>query len=332
VRSALSFCLLIPLLTASSVAASAADNDLLVAAYDVAREAYKDLSASYTAQHPGTTFTLSHGGSSKQARAVVDGLPADLVAMNQALDIDQIAKVGLLPKDWATLQPHDSSPSWSAILFVVRKGNPKGIKDWGDLTHEGVAAIIPNPKTSGNGRYSYLAAWSWAQHQTGGTPATAEAFVADLFLHVPVLDAGGRGATTTFAQRGIGDVLLTFENEIALVRKEFADEGFEVVVPSRTIRADNPVAVVAKNASRKGNTEAAQGFLAFHFSHDGQEIFARNHLRPTDEQVLAAHASEFPALNLATIAEFGGWSKAQAEHFADGGIYDRIAKKNNNRR
>ena len=330
--SLLLFPLIAPLLFGTSATAQAADGELLVAAYDVAREVYKDLGSAYTAAHPGTTFNFSHGGSSKQARAVVEGLPADLVAMNQALDIDQIAKANLLPKDWATLQPNGSSPSWSTILFVVRKGNPKGIKDWSDLTREGVAVVIPNPKTSGNGRYSFLAAWAWALHQPGGTPAKAESFVADLFLHVPVLDAGGRGATTTFAQRGIGDVLLTFENEIALVSKEFAAEGFETVVPSLSIRADNPVAVVTKVADHKGNTAAAQDFLAFHYSTAGQEIFARNHLRPADEKVLSAHAADFPAVNLVTIADFGGWTKAQADLFADGGIYDRIAKKNNDRR
>ena len=309
----------------------AADGELLVAAYDVAREVYKDLTTAYTAANPGTTFTLSHGGSSKQARAVIDGLPADVIAMNQALDVDQVAKANLLPRDWATRQPHGSSPSWSVILFIVRKGNPKGIKDWNDLTRDGVATIIPNPKTSGNGRYSYLAAWSYALRQPGGDAAKAEAFVSDLFFHVPVLDAGGRGATTTFAQRGIGDVLLTFENEVALIQQEFKDQGFETVVPSLSIRADNPVAVVDKNIDRKGNRAAAEGFLAFHFSPAGQELFAKHHIRPSDEQVLAAHAAAFPTVPLAGIGDFGGWAKAQADHFADGGAYDRIAKKNKDR-
>lgn len=309
----------------------AADGELLVAAYDVAREVYKDLTATYTAANPGTTFTLSHGGSSKQARAVIDGLPADLVAMNQALDIDQVAKANLLPKDWATRQPHGSSPSWSVILFIVRPRNPKGIKDWNDLTREGVAAILPNPKTSGNGRYSYLAAWSYALRQPGGDEAKAESFVSDLFFHVPVLDAGGRGATTTFAQRGIGDVLLTFENEVALIQQEFKDQKFEVVVPSLTIRADNPVAIVDKNVDRKGSRAAAESFLAFHFSTAGQDLFAKHRIRPSDEKVLAAHAADFPSVPLVGIADFGGWAKAQADHFADGGVYDRIAKKNKDR-
>ena len=308
-----------------------ADNELLIAAYDVAREAYKDLTATYSAAHPGVVFSTSHGGSSKQARAVIDGLQADVVAMNQALDIDQIAKANLLPKDWATLQPHGSSPSWSTILFVVRKGNPKGIKDWNDLTREGVSVIMPNPNTSGNGRYSYLAAWAYALRQPAGDAAKAEAFVGQLFLHVPVLDAGGRGATTTFAQRGIGDVLLTFENEVDLVRKEFAEDGFEQVVPSLSIRADNPVAVVERVAQRKDNAAVAADFLAFHFSTEGQELFAKHHLRPSDEKVLAAHAADFPTIPLATIDDFGGWTKAQAEHFADGGTYDRIIKKNKDR-
>ena len=323
--------LLLLLATLPAVPVHAADSELLVAAYDVAREVYKDLTAAYTAAHPDTTFTLSHGGSSKQARAVIDGLPADLVAMNQALDIDQVAKANLLPKDWATRQPHASAPSWSVILFLVRAGNPKGIKDWNDLTREGVSVIVPNPKTSGNGRYSYLAAWSYALRQPGGDAATAESFVSDLFFHVPVLDAGGRGATTTFAQRGIGDVLLTFENEVALVRQEFTDQGFAVVVPSLSIRADNPVAIVDKNVDRKGTRAAAEGFLAFHFSPAGQELFAKHHIRPADEAVLAAHAADFPTVPLAGIADFGGWAKAQADHFADGGAYDRIAKKNKDR-
>ncbi len=324
--------LLIPLLLISCASlARAAEEPLLVAAYDVAREAYQGLIKAYTAAHPETSFTLSHGGSSKQARAVIDGLRADVVAMNQALDIDQIAKFNLLAKDWAGRHPHGSSPSWSTILFLVRADNPKGIADWRDLTKPGVAVIIPNPKTSGNGRYSYLAAWAWAQRQPGGDAAKAEGFVADLFFHVPVLDAGGRGATTTFAQRGIGDVLLTFENEIDLIQKEFPDQKFIRVVPSLSIRADNPVAVVDKNVARKGSTAAAEGFLAFHFSPAGQEIFAQHHLRPSDDAVLAAHAADFPKLNLVGIDEFGGWGKAQAEHFVDGGAYDRIVKRNKDR-
>ena len=319
------------LLLISAAAARAADNELLLAAYDVSREVYKDLTAAYVAAHPGTTFSQSHGGSSKQARAVIDGLKADVVAMNQALDVDQIAKAGLLSTNWAGLHPNSSAPSWSTILFVVRKGNPKGIKDWNDLVRSDVAVVLPNPKTSGNGRYSYLAAWSYALKQPGGDAAKAQTFVADLLLRVPVLDAGGRGATTTFAQRGIGDVLLTFENEIALIRQEFASEGFEQVVPSLSIRADNPVAVVEKVATRKGTLDVARDFVAFHFTAPGQELFAKHHLRPADAQVLAAHAAEFPTVALVTIADFGGWTAAQAEHFGDGGIYDRIVKRNKDR-
>ncbi len=324
--------LLLPLLLiATASVARAADEPLLIAAYDVAREVYQGLTKAYSAAHPETSFTLSHGGSSKQARAVIDGLRADVVAMNQALDIDQIAKVNLLAKDWADRHPHGSSPSWSTILFLVRAANHNVIADWGDLTKPDVAVVLPNPKTSGNGRYSYLAAWAWAQRQPGGDAAKAEGFVADLLAHVPVLDTGGRGATTTFAQRGIGDVLLTFENEIALIQKEFPDQHFVRVVPSLSIRADNPVAVVDKQAARKGSTAAAEAFVAFHFSPVGQELFAQHHLRPSDETVLAGHAAEFPALTLVTIADFGGWGKAQADHFADGGIYDRIVKRNRDR-
>lgn len=322
---------LIPLLLLSGLSLGsslqAADEPLLVASYDVAREVYKDLTAAFIAKDPGD-IQLSHGGSSKQARAVIDGLPADLVSMNQSLDIDQIAKAKLLPADWSTKQAYGSAPSWSEIQFVVRAGNPKGIKDWGDLLKDDIAVVIPNPKTSGNGRYSYLAAWAWALHQPGGTPETAKAFVKKLFTHVPVLDAGGRGATTTFAQRGIGDVLLTFENEIWLVRKEFAADAPTVVVPSLTIRADNPVAVVTKVAAHKGTTRRAEAFLAFHFTPEAQELFAKHGIRPADEKILAAHQADFPTVPYVTVdQDFGGWAKAQAEHFADGGIYDQITRK-----
>lgn len=326
---------LLPLLFAAcTVIASvapmrAADSELLVASYDVAREVYKDLNAAFVAEHPGLVIQMSHGGSSKQARAVIDGLNADAVAMNQSLDVDQIAKAGLLPKDWATRKPLNSSPSWSVIQFLVRPGNPKGIKDWGDLVKPGIAVILPNPKTSGNGRYSYLAAWGWAMRQPGGSPASAEQFVGQLFAQVPVLDAGGRGATTTFAQREIGDVLLTFENELHLIRKELADQKYEVVVPSVSIRADNPVSVVDRTAAKKGNADLANAYIDFHFTAQAQEIFAKNGLRPADPAILAKHAAEFPDSTLVSVElNFAGWANAQATHFADGGIYDRIVKAN----
>ena len=305
--------------------------ELLNASYDVARSLYQDLNPAFVAEwsksHKGETLQIdqSHGGSSKQARAVIDGLEADVVSMNNPLDIDAVAKAGLLPTDWQSRLPNHSSPSWSAILFIVRKGNPKGIHDWDDLIKPGVQVIVPNPKTSGNGRYSYLAAWQYARSKANGGDDAALAFEKKLFGNVPVLDTGGRGATTTFAQRGLGDVLLTFENEVGLIRSEFGADQFEVVVPSLTVRADNPIARVDKVAAKKGNTELAQAYLQFHYTPAAQEIFAHNGLRPIDEKVLKAHAAEFPALKLFDVDQaFGGWTKAQAEHFADGGSFDRV--------
>lgn len=314
----------------AGLAAQAAE-PLLNVSYDVARGVYKDLNPAFVAEwkaKTGETLKIeqSHGGSSKQARAVIDGLAADVVTMNNPLDIDAIAdRAGLLPKDWQKLLPNHSAPSWSTILILVRKGNPKGIRDWNDLVRPGVKPIIPNPKTSGNGRYSYLAAWEYAKRQPGGSDASAKDFVGKLFANVPVLDTGGRGATTTFAQRGIGDALLTFENEVQLIREELGADQFEVVIPSLTIRADNPVAVVARNAARKGNSASALAYLQFHYSPAGQEILARNGLRPVDEAVLARHAGTLPALNLFTVEQaFGSWPNAQKLHFADGALFDQI--------
>ncbi|HEX4895912.1 MAG TPA: sulfate ABC transporter substrate-binding protein [Solimonas sp.] len=310
---------------------AAATDELLNVSYDVARGVYKDLNPAFVARwqaegNPALRIDQSHGGSAKQARAVIDGLRADVVSMNSPLDIDAIARAGLIKADWATRLPHASSPSWSTILFVVRKGNPRQIRDWNDLVRPGVKVVLPNPKTSGNGRYSYLAAWQYALRQPGGSEARAREFVSTLLRNVPVLDTGGRGATTTFAQRGVGDVLLTFENEVKLIVQEFGADRFEVVVPSLTVRADNPVAVVDRNASRKGSSRAAEAYLRFHFSPEGQEILARNGLRPSDEAILRRHAAQFPAVNLFTIDEaFGGWTQAQKTHFADGGSFDQIA-------
>lgn len=310
--------------------AAHADTPLLNVSYDVARNLYKDLNPAFIQDwkaKTGQTISIdqSHGGSSKQARSVIDGLGADVVTMNNPLDIDAIAKAGLLPKDWAKKFPNEASPSWSPILFLVRKGNPKRIKDWDDLVKADVKLVIPNPKTSGNGRYSYLVAWQYALRQPGGDDAKARAFVGKLFRNVPVLDTGGRGATTTFAQRGIGDVLLTFENEIALIQKEFPNERFERVVPSLTVRADNPVAVVERVATKKGHTQLAQAYLNYHFSAAGQDVIARNDLRPTDASVLARYTDRFPAVQAFSVAEaFGSWPKAQATHFADGGLFDQI--------
>jgi sulfate transport system substrate-binding protein len=313
---------------------SAHATELLNASYDVARPFYKDFNPAFIAdwkQQTGETISVnqSHGGSSKQARAVIDGLEADVVTMNNPLDIDAIASNGgQLPKDWQKRLPHDSAPSWSAILFIVRKGNPKNIKDWDDLVKPGVQVVIPNPKTSGNGRYSYLAAWQYARTRPGGSDTSSVDFEQKLFGNVPVLDTGGRGATTTFAQRGVGDVLLTFENEVNLIRDEFGKDAFEVVIPSLTVRADNPIALVDKVAAKKGTTKVAEAYLKFHYSPAAQEIFAKNGIRPIDDAVLKKHAADFPALKLFTVDQaFGGWAKAQAVHFADGGTFDLIYRK-----
>ncbi|NKF21683.1 sulfate ABC transporter substrate-binding protein [Solimonas marina] len=299
---------------------------LLNASYDVARDFYRQFNPAFTAywkQKTGTDIIVqqSHGGSSKQARAVIDGLDADVLTTNNPLDIDAVAAAGLVGKDWARRFAHHASPSWSTILFLVRKGNPKHIHDWNDLTRADVRVIMPNPKTSGNGRYSYLAAWQYALTLPGGDDATARHFVAALLHNVPVFDTGGRGATTTFVQRGVGDVLLTFENELFLIRKEFGDQGFEIVAPSISIRADNPVAVVDKVATEKGNTTLARAYLEYHYSHTGQELLAANGLRPADETVLAEHAAEFPKLRLFSIDD---WPKTYAKHFADGGVLDQL--------
>ncbi|MET0281749.1 MAG: sulfate ABC transporter substrate-binding protein [Steroidobacteraceae bacterium] len=314
--------------------APAADYRLLNAAYDVARDVYRDMNpafiAHWRATHPSDALKIdmSHGGSSKQARAVMDGLAADFVAMNSSLDIDAIAASGLLAKDWARQLPQAASPSWSTIMFIVRKGNPRQVRDWNDLIRPGVGVVVPNPKTSGNGRYSYLAAWEYARRLPGGSDATARAFVARLLYNVPVFDSGGRAATTTFVQRGIGDVLLTFENELRLISAEFKDQQFQIIVPSLSVRADNPVAVVTNVAEKRRTRAVAEEYARFHFTVAGQEIFARHGLRPADPAVLARHASDFPAVNLFTVDQaFGGWAQAQRTHFSDGGIFDQIMEK-----
>lgn len=306
------------------------DTTLLNVSYDVTREFYKEYNPAfekYWKEKTGETVTInqSHGGSSKQARSVIDGLAADVVTMNQANDIDILhERGGLVPADWQRRLPHNSSPTASTTVFLVRKGNPKGIKDWTDLVKPGVGVILPNPKTSGNGRYSYLAAWG-AVVKRGGDETQARDFVARLFANVPILDTGGRGATSTFAQRGIGDVLLTFENEVSLITKELGDSQFEVVYPPVSILAENPVAVVDKVVDKRETRALAQAYLEYLYSEEGQEIAARHHLRPRLEGVAARHAAEFPALELFTVEEmFGGWKRAQRIHFDDGGVFDQI--------
>jgi len=310
-----------------------AETVLLNASYDVTREFYKEFNPAFVAHWKATTggtltVNQSHGGSSKQVRSVIDGLAADVVTMNGVPDVDQLAKSALIPADWAKRLPNESVPYTSAILFVVRKGNPKGIKDWSDLVREGVSVVIPNPKTSGNGRYSYLAAWIYALRQPGGSEATARDFVKKLFGNVPVLDTGGRGATTTFAQRGIGDVLLTFENEAALIGKELGQDAVETVVPSASILAENPVVWVDKVVKKKGTEKEAKAYLEYLYSPEAQVLAAKYYFRPFDQSALAKFPGRFPSLPLYSVPEFfGTWEKAQKAHFADGGTFDQIYQK-----
>jgi sulfate/thiosulfate-binding protein len=318
------------------VAPASAETTLLNVSYDPTRELYKAFNAAFAAHWQKETgeeiaVDTSHGGSGKQARAVIDGLEADVVTLALAYDIDEIAsRAGLLPADWQKRLPHNSSPYTSTIVFLVRKGNPKGIQDWGDLVKEGVEVITPNPKTSGGARWNYLAAWGWALKQPGGTPDTAKAFVRALYRQVPVLDSGARGSTTTFVQRGIGDVLLAWENEAFLAVKELGPDQFDIVVPSVSILAEPPVALIDKVVDKKGTRKVAEAYLEFLYSPEGQEIAAQNFYRPTDPTVAAAHEKDFPKVNLITIDEvFGGWKQAQPEHFGDGGTFDQIYQAGN---
>ena len=310
-----------------------ADVTLLNASYDVTRELYKDINPAFTqhwAQTKGEKVTIdqSHGGSSKQAMSVANGLEADVVTMNQDTDIDLLARNGLLPTDWRQRLPFDSAPYTSTSVFLVRKGNPKHIRDWDDLVKPGIVVIAPNPKTSGNGRYTYLAAWGYALKQPGGDDAKARDFVTRLFHNVPVLDGGGRGATTTFTQRDLGDVLVTFENEAALIGQELGKDKFDIVYPSISIEAEAPVAVVDRVVDKKGTRTQAQAYLEFLYSPAGQDIIARHFFRPRLQQVLQQYADQFKPIQLFTVDElFGGWAKAQQTHFADGGTYDQIAER-----
>jgi sulfate/thiosulfate-binding protein len=318
------------LVAALAVTASAADVTLLNVSYDPTRELYQEFNAAFAKQwQAGTGKSVevqqSHGGSSKQGRAVLDGLEADVLTLALAYDIDAVAEGGLLAKDWQKRLPNNSSPYTSTIVFLVRKGNPKGVKDWNDLVKPGVQVITPNPKTSGGARWNYLAAWAYALKQPGGDDAKAKAFVTRLFKNVPVLDSGARGSTTTFVQRGIGDVLLAWENEAFLSIKELGSDKVEIVVPSLSILAEPPVAVVDKVAEKKGTRAVAQAYLEYLYTVEGQEIAARNYYRPRLESVARKHASTFPKVNLITIDDvFGGWQKAQKTHFADGGVFDQI--------
>ncbi|CAJ0820096.1 MAG: sulfate ABC transporter substrate-binding protein [Burkholderiaceae bacterium] len=303
---------------------------LLNVSYDPTRELYKEINTEFAKKwkaETGEDITLraSHGGSGKQARSVIDGLDADVVTLALGYDIDAIAERGLTGKDWQKRLPHNASPYTSTIVFLVRKGNPKGIKDWNDLVKPGIAVITPNPKTSGGARWNYLAAWAYALKQPGGSDATAKDFVQKLYKNVPVLDSGARGATTTFTERGIGDVLIAWEDEALLASRVEGKDKFDVVVPSISILAEPPVAVVDKVADKKGTRKAAEAYLKFLYTPQGQEIGAKNFYRPTDPAVAKKHESEFPKVKLVTIDDtFGGWQKAQKTHFADGGQFDQL--------
>jgi sulfate/thiosulfate transport system substrate-binding protein len=317
------------LLACAGRRAHAANQTLLNVSYDVSREFYKDYNALFAAHWKKTTgdvLTLnqSHGGSSKQARSVVDGLEADVITMNQANDIDVLHDRGnLIPADWVKRLPDNSAPTTSTSVILVRKGNPKQIRDWDDLGRAGISVVIPNPKTSGNGRYTYLAAWG-AGLKKGVNAAAAQALVRRIFANVPVFDGGGRAATTTFAQRRIGDALATFESEVPLILREFGND-FEAVYPGWSILAENPVAVVDKVVDRRGTRKAAEAYLQYLWSDDGQELAAKHSLRPRSAKVLAKYPKQFPKLQLFTVDElFGGWKKAQKDHFDDGALYDQI--------
>lgn len=304
---------------------------LLNVSYDPTRELYQQYNtafAKYWKSKTGEEISVkqSHGGSGKQARAVIDGLDADVVTLALAYDIDEIHdKANLIPADWQKRLPNNSSPYTSTIVFLVRKGNPKKIKDWNDLVKPGISVITPNPKTSGGARWNYLAAWAYALKQKGGSEETAKQFITKLFKNVPVLDSGARGSTTTFVQRGIGDVLLAWENEAFLAVNELGKDKFEIVVPSLSILAEPPVSIVDKVVDKKGTRKVAEQYLKYLYSTEGQNIAAKNYYRPRDKKVAANYAKAFPKVKLVTIDEvFGGWRKAQQRHFADGAVFDQI--------
>jgi sulfate transport system substrate-binding protein len=332
-RRALTRVLALAALAASiaPAAASAKDITLLNVSYDPTRELYQDYDKAFAAwwkakTGDNVTIKQSHGGSGKQARSVIDGLEADVVTLGLAYDVDELSTRGkLIPADWQKRLPHNSSPYTSTIVFLVRKGNPKGIKDWDDLVKPGVQVITPNPKTSGGARWNYLAAWGYALKKPGGTDAKAREFVAALYRNVPVLDSGARGSTTTFVERGQGDVLLAWENEAYLALKEFGPEKFQIVNPSVSILAEPPVSIVDKVVDKRGTRAVSQAYLVYLYSPEGQKIVAENFYRPVDPAVASQYSSKFPAISLFHIDDtFGGWTKAQTTHFNDGGVFDQI--------
>ena len=314
----------------SAGVAHAADINLLNVSYDPTRELYKEyneLFSKFWKAKTGDNVTInqSHGGSGKQARAVLDGLEADVVSLGLAYDVDQLYVHGkLIPENWQTLLPNNSAPYTSTIVFVVRKGNPKNIKEWNDLVQPGVGIVTPNPKTSGGARWNYLAAWGYALKKNGGNEDAATAFLSKLYKNTSVLDTGARGSTTSFAERGIGDVLITWENEAYLVLKEFGADKYDVITPSFSILAEPPVAVVESVARKHGTTAVATEYLKYLYSKEGQDIIAKNFYRPIDKEVAGKYAKQFPAIELVTVAQLGGWTAVQNKHFADDGVFDKI--------
>lgn len=312
--------------------AFAADVNLLNVSYDPTRELYHEFDAAFAKHWKAKTgdnvnVKQSHGGSGKQARSVIDGLQADVVTLALAYDIDAIRDKGLINPGWEQKLQYRSSPYTSTIVFLVRKGNPKKIKDWNDLVKPGTSVITPNPKTSGGARWNHLAAYGYALRQPGGNPQKAAEFLAALYKNVPVLDSGARGSTTTFVERGIGDVLLAWENEALLALRELGPDKFEIVAPSLSILAEPPVAVVDKNVDKKGTRKVAQAYLEYLYSDEGQDIIAKNYYRPAVDKFAKKYASQFPQIKLFQISELGGWTAAQKAHFADGGVFDQIYTK-----
>ena len=318
------------LLALVAPALQAAEVSLLNVSYDPTRELYQDVNAAFAKQWKAKTgddvkVKQSHGGSGKQARSVIDGLEADVVTLALGYDIDAIGERKILSADWQKRLPHNAAPYTSTIVFLVRKGNPKGIKDWSDLVKPGVSVITPNPKTSGGARWNHLAAWGYALKQPGGSEASAREFLGKLYKNVPVLDSGARGATTTFVERGIGDVLIAWENEAILAIKELGPDKVEIVAPTVSILAEPPVAVVDKNVDKHGTRKVAEAYLQFLYTDEGQEIIAKNYYRPATEKAASKYASQFPKVKLFTLADVAGnWGQAQKAHFADGGVFDQI--------
>ena len=317
-----------------ALGAQAKDITLLNVSYDPTREFYADFNKAFATHWKAKTGDVvtvrqSHGGSGKQARSVIDGLQADVVTLALAYDIDELhGKAKLIPQDWQKRLPHNSSPYTSTVVFLVRTGNPKGIKDWDDLVKPGVSVITPNPKTSGGARWNYLAAWGYALKKYGNDPKKAQDFVASLFKNVPVLDSGARGSLVTFTERGVGDVLISWENEAYLAAKELGPDKFQIVAPSASILAEPPVTVVDKNVDRKGTREVATAYLQYLYSPEGQELAASNYYRPIDPKVAAKYSKQFVNVSIFTIdSVFGGWTQAQKTHFADGGVFDQIFTK-----